>query len=126
MINFKKNTVVVMTLIIIITIGSLASILYYTNYIKRGESAIIFLIGDPQMEFDDLKYTTEQIRELEEQYGTYWNNLDRELGELWGYNFDLYYVTTWAVIVGLKPMMTPMIFTIYFFVRMMQMLGILT
>ena len=75
MINFKKNTVIVMTLIIITTVGSLSSILYYSNYIIKGESAIIFLIGDPQMEFDDLKYTSEQIRELEVQYGTYWNNL---------------------------------------------------
>ncbi len=91
--NFKKNTVIVMTLIIITTVGSLSSILYYSNYIIKGESAIIFLIGDPQMEFDDLKYTSEQIRELEVQYGTYWNNLNRELGELWGCDFYFFYKT---------------------------------
>jgi len=57
MIKFKNKTIIVSFLVATALISTLTPILYYTNYVIRGENAIIFLIGDPQMEFDDLRYT---------------------------------------------------------------------
>ncbi len=91
--EFKGKTIIGASLIIMVLIGILTPILYFTSYIIKGENAIIFLIGDPKMEFDDWRYTAEEIVELEVQYGEYWNNLTSELGALWGWDFYFFYKT---------------------------------
>ncbi|MBY9001076.1 MAG: hypothetical protein KGD64_09190 [Candidatus Heimdallarchaeota archaeon] len=93
MTEFEKKTIIVSSLVVIILVSILTPVLYNTSYIIRGENAIIFLIGDPPMEFDDWRYTSEQIADLKEQYGEYWNNLINELGELWGWDFYFFYKT---------------------------------
>lgn len=75
----------------LIVIGSIIFPLYKFKYLRTGESAIIFIIGEPLMEEIDWSYNENQINELERQYGEFWRDLSLNLGERWGWDIYYYY-----------------------------------
>ena len=65
-------------------------IIYFLVYMKYGESAIIFIIGDIRIEEEFPSINAAQIESLEKQYYNYWNNLAEILSDDWGWDYYCY------------------------------------